>query len=88
MRIIPLFFGATEQMKPMAPRFEVSRSHTIRQIYTPGRNSLNELSVRRRVLYLHNTQQTQETNIHDLGGIRNRDASHQIPANLRLRPHC
>jgi len=74
-------------MKPMAPRFEVSRSHTIKQIHTPGRTTLNEWWVRRGVLYLHNTQQTQETNIHDHGGIRTSDANNQEPTNLRLRPH-
>jgi hypothetical protein len=33
---------------------------------TPGKNSLNECSALRRGPYLHNSQQTQQTNIHDL----------------------
>ena len=47
-------------MEPKPPRFEVYRSHTIRRTHTPGRTPLNECSIRRRGLYLHNTQQTQE----------------------------
>jgi len=35
---------------------------------------------------LHNTQQTQETNIHALSGIRNRDPSNQAAADTGLRP--
>jgi len=31
--------------------------------------------------------QTQETNIHALSGIQNRDPSNQAAAELRLRPH-
>ena len=37
--------------------------------------------------YLHNTQQTQENNIHALRGIRTRDLSNVAAADLRLRPH-
>jgi hypothetical protein len=36
--------------------------------------------------YLYNTQQTQETNIHALSGIRTRDPSNQAAADTRLRP--
>jgi hypothetical protein len=45
---------------------EVSRSHISR--HTLGRTPLNEWSARRRGRYLHNTQQTQETNSHAPGG--------------------
>ena len=62
--------------------FEVSRSYTIRQTHTPGRTPLDEWSAR----YLHNTQQTQETNIHALGGIRTRNPSKWAAADLRLTP--
>ena len=37
--------------------------------------------------YLHNTQQTQQTNIHALGEIRNRDTRNLAASYLRLRPH-
>ena len=57
---ICIFCGAAEQMEPMAPHFEVSRSHTIRQTHTTDRTSPNEWSVHRRGRYLHNTQQTKE----------------------------
>jgi len=33
------------------------------------------------------TQQTQETSIHALSGIRTRDRSNRTAADLRLRPH-
>jgi len=36
--------------------------------------------------YLHNTQQTRETNIHVISGIRNHDPSNQAAADPRLRP--
>jgi hypothetical protein len=54
---------------------EVRGSHTIRHSHTLGRTPLNEWSVRRRGRYLHNTQQTQETNILTLSGIRTRNPS-------------
>ena len=37
--------------------------------------------------YLHDTQQTQETNIHALSGTRTRDPSNQAAADTDLRPH-
>jgi len=42
---------------------------------TNQRTSLNKWSARRIDLYLHNSQQTQETNIHALSGIRTRHPS-------------
>jgi hypothetical protein len=48
-----------------------------------GRTPLGEWSARRRGLYLHRTQ---ETNIHALSGIRTRDPSNKVAAELRLRP--
>jgi hypothetical protein len=39
---------------------------------------------RRRGRYRHNTQQTQQTNIHDLSRIRTSDPSNQAAAGLRL----
>jgi hypothetical protein len=64
---------------------EASTLQTIR--HTLGRTPLNECSARRRGRYLHNTQQTQETNIHALSGIRTRDPSNRAAADIRLRKH-
>jgi hypothetical protein len=49
--------------------------------------SFKKWSARRRCRYLHNTQQTQETNIHVLRGLKPHDPSNRAVANLRLRPH-
>jgi hypothetical protein len=61
--------------------------HTQRHthIHTFGRTRLDEGPARRRGLYLHYTQHSQETNIHSPGGIRTRDPSKRAPADLRLR---
>jgi hypothetical protein len=48
--------------------------------HTHGRTPLNEGSARRRGRYLHNTQQTTETNIHVFKGMRTQ-------SNRRLIPH-
>jgi hypothetical protein len=45
------------------------------------------MSARRIGHYLHNTQQTQETNIRVLSGIRTRDPSTRAAADLCFRPH-
>jgi hypothetical protein len=57
----------------------------ITQTYTFGRTPLNESSAPYRGRYLNNTQQTQETTIHALSGIRTRDHSYQEAADPRLR---
>jgi len=68
---------------------EVSRLHTIRRTYihkyTPDRTPLNEWSARRRGRYLHNTQQTWETNIHASSGTRTRDPSNKATVDSLLR---
>jgi len=48
---------------------------------------LNECSARRRIHYLHNTQQTLKTNIYALSGIQTRLPSTRAATDLRLRPH-
>jgi hypothetical protein len=63
------------QLGPRPPHFfYLSRSHTIRHTHThthtSGRTPLNDQSARRICRYLRNKQQTQETNIHALSGIR------------------
>jgi len=66
---------------------KVSRTHTISLARRLSKTPLHEESVRRRACYLHNTQRTQETNIHALNGIRTRDTRYEAPSDLRLRPH-
>ena len=58
--------------------------HTHTHTHTPGSTPLNEWPARRRGLYLHNTQQTQEMHIRTLSGIRTHDPSNQVTADLRL----
>jgi hypothetical protein len=57
----------------------VANSHFIH--HTPGR------SPRGRRRYLHNTQQTRQTNIHALSGIRSRDPRNQAVADPQLTHH-
>ena len=61
-----------------------ARTHA--QTKTHGRTRLNECSANLRYSYLHNTQQTQETNIHILRGIRTLDPSNLAAEDIRLRP--
>jgi hypothetical protein len=48
-------------------------------------NDTHTHSARRRDLYLHNTQHSEQKNIHALGGIRTRNPSIRASADLRLR---
>ena len=64
-----------------------TQTHTHTHTNTPARTALNEGSARRRGRYLHNKQQTQETNIPSISGSRNRDPSNRAAADLRPRPH-
>jgi len=59
-----------------------SDTHTHRA----GRTPLDEWSVPRRDRYLHNTQQTQDTNIHALSGIRTCITNKPAAADPRVRP--
>jgi hypothetical protein len=59
---------------------------TFSDTYTLGRTPLDEGSAFRRDLYLHITQNSQESDIHDPGGIRTRNPKSRSAANLRLRP--
>ena len=67
--------SVTQQPNSGLGRFivEVSISHTIRHTRIPRRNPLKEWLPRRRSRYVHNTQQTQETNILSLTGVQTRD---------------
>jgi hypothetical protein len=62
-------------------------THTSAHTHTRGINPLKESRDHRRVRYLYNTQQTQETNIHAFIGVRTRDTRNQEAADLRLRPY-
>jgi hypothetical protein len=79
--------GATTQIGPRPSVFEVSRSQTDRHTHTHGRTPVLEWSARRRGRYLHNTQQSQETNTHALSGILTCDHTKQLVGDLRLRTH-
>jgi hypothetical protein len=74
------FISVAQQPKMClcGPIAETCKSHT--HVKTP----LSEWSARRKGRYLHNTQ---ETKIHVLGGIRNRNFSNQTAADVRLRRH-
>jgi len=76
------FCVATAQLEPRLPGYW---GFFITQAYTLGRTPLNESLTRHSGRYLHNTQPTQETNIHALSGSRTRDHSYQEAAELRLR---
>ena len=60
-------------------------NHTRLDTHIPGSTPLTEWSARRRGRYLHNTQQTQETNLLALRGIRTSDPNSQATADPRLR---
>jgi hypothetical protein len=60
--------------------------HAQLDAHTPSGTPLNGLSARRRGRYLHNTQQTQQTKLHALSGIRNCDTSSQAAKDIRFRP--
>ena len=63
---------------------EVSRSHTTTH-HSRQDSSGRVISLSQRPL-LDNTQHSQQTNIHALGGIRIHDLSRRAAADLRLRP--
>jgi len=64
-------------------------SHLITQTHTHtlDRTSLDEGLARRRYLYLHNTQYSQEANNHDSDRFRTRNPRKRAAVNPRLRPH-
>jgi len=69
------YYGTTVLLVPGSPTcrgFTITLRHT-----TLGRNSLDEWSARRRDLYLHNTQHSQQTYIHAPSETRTRDTSKQ-----------
>jgi len=75
--------GLTQDMASALLRFILY--HTQRRT-TVGMAPLDERSARRRDLYLHNTQQLQETGINNSGGIWTRNPSKREAAETHLRP--
>ena len=51
-----------------------------------GRTPSDERSARRTNFYLENTQHSQDTNIHESGGIRTRNPNKRVTADPLLRP--
>ena len=64
-------------------RHTLTHTHTHRHTHTRSNTHLKDLSAGRKGSYLHNTQQTQGTNIHAYSGIRTRDLSNRVAADLR-----
>ena len=56
------------------------------QIQAVGRNLLKDRSARRSGGYVHNTQQTLQTNVHALCRTRSHYPNYRAAADLRLRP--
>ena len=76
------FSGATAQNQAeiaSLSRFQITHTHPVAP--------LHEWSARLIARYLHNTQQTQQTNIHALSAIRIPDPSNQTAADMRIRRH-
>jgi hypothetical protein len=78
--ICGLLFSVLPQPNSGLDRLAVEVTHTVGLIWTSDRLVAEATT-------LHNTQQTWETNIHALKGIRTRDPSNQAVAGLRLKPH-
>ena len=87
--------GATARIWPRPPPLKflyhssMTHKHTRTRAHTythkPGRTPLNEWSALRKDRYIHNTQQTQQTNIYSLAGIRSYDTGNQVDAHPWLR---
>jgi len=82
---------ATSQRGPRQSLFSRFLDHTHKHARTrththkAGKFPLNVWSACRRGHYLHNTKQTQETNIHALSGNRTRNLGNQAAAGHRHR---
>jgi hypothetical protein len=76
------FLWLCSPARAMVSSFTRFREHTQRRA-TVGRTPLDEWSARRRDLYL-TTHNTQQTNIHDLGGIRTHGRSRRVTVDLTM----
>ena len=73
-----------ETLQPLSRRrlfAEISTAHK----HTHSKSPPNEWTARRTGRYLHNTQQTQQTNIHTVCGIRTRDPSNPAAGDAGFR---
>ena len=68
-------------------RHSLSHTHTHTHTHEYSRIPLNGCSYPRVHLYLHNTQQTRQTNTHAFSGIRTRDPNNQVAADLQRVLH-
>ena len=84
MQYLLILLAFRTHLRVLASSFLRFRDHTRHN--TVGRTPLNEWSARSRDLYLTNTQHSQQTNIHVLGGTRTRNPSKRVAADPRLRP--
>ena len=82
-RMVIFLYSATTQLGLGRLTVQVSTSH----LHTVGRSPLNEWPARHMSSYLHNTQQTQQTDIHALSGIRTHDPCTRAAADSCLWPH-
>lgn len=87
--IISVIFSVTQHPNSGLVRLpvQVSITHTDTQTHTRAQKESSKLVNSTSQKYLHNIQQTYETNNHALGWVRNRDLSNLMAADLRLRPH-
>jgi hypothetical protein len=79
-----LSFGETAPQWAMVSSFTKFLDNTQRRT-TVGRTPLDKWSARTRDLYM-NTQHSQQTNIHALGGIRTQNLSRRAAVDLCLKP--
>jgi hypothetical protein len=79
-----LFCGTTAQIGPKISPFLRFIDHTQLDRNTLGTAPLKQWSFCRRRRYLHDTQQTKETNIQALSEILTRDPSNQVAADYAL----
>jgi len=91
---VPSFFWRYSPTRAQAVSWvrylDHTRLDTHTHTHTHGRTPLNEWSARRRDRYLHNTQQTQETDIHATGEIQTRNPSNgeAVDPCVKLRGHA
>jgi hypothetical protein len=64
---------------------KIFTAHTYTHTHAHSRSPPDQWSARRTGRYLHNTQQTQETNTHTVCGIRTRDLSNPAAGDARFR---
>ena len=84
-KYVYIYFFAVALLVMASSFLRFSRSHTTTHHSRQDSSGRVISSSQRPPLY--NTQHSQQTNIHALGGIRTHDLSRRAAAELRLRPH-